>query len=134
MKNKDSLQIIFIRHAETDYADIGDRDPSDGELTARGEQQCIELGEKLKDFPIDAYITSSLKPLLVSATQSLISLCLKSALSLLNADALPDITVAVNSIWADIIKIQKWAINSSGLRNTNSVARLLRIMFSAQKK
>ena len=60
MKKHDSLQIIFIRHAETDYGDIGDRDPSDGELTAKGEQQCIELGEKLKGFPIDAYITSSL--------------------------------------------------------------------------
>lgn len=60
MEKHDSLQIIFIRHAETDYGDIGDRDPSDGELTAKGEQQCIELGEKLKDLPIDAYITSSL--------------------------------------------------------------------------
>ncbi|MBP3442395.1 MAG: histidine phosphatase family protein [Clostridia bacterium] len=60
MKNQDSLQIIFIRHAQTDYADTGDRDPSDGELTARGEEQCIELGEKLKTFPIDAYFTSSL--------------------------------------------------------------------------
>lgn len=59
MKN-DTLKIIFIRHAETDYKDIGDRDPSDGELTAKGEKQCIELGEKLKDLPIDAYITSSL--------------------------------------------------------------------------
>ncbi len=60
MEKLDSLQIIFIRHAETNYGDIGDRDPSDGELTAKGEQQCIELGEKLKDLPIDAYITSSL--------------------------------------------------------------------------
>ena len=60
MGKHDSLQIIFVRHAETDYGDIGDRDPSDGELTAKGEQQCIELGEKLKDLPIDAYITSSL--------------------------------------------------------------------------
>ncbi len=60
MEKHDSLQIIFIRHAETDYGDIGDRDPSDGELTAKGEQECIELGEKLKDLPIDAYITSSL--------------------------------------------------------------------------
>ncbi len=60
MEKHDSLQIIFIRHAETDYGDIADRDPSDGELTAKGEQQCIELGEKLKDLPIDAYITSSL--------------------------------------------------------------------------
>lgn len=59
MKN-DTLKIIFIRHAETDYKDIGDRDPSDGELTAKGEKQCKELGEKLKDVPIDAYITSSL--------------------------------------------------------------------------
>lgn len=60
MEKKDSLEIIFIRHAETQYDDIGDRDPSDGELTARGEKQCAELGEKLKDLPIDAYITSSL--------------------------------------------------------------------------
>ncbi len=60
MEKHDSLQILFIRHAETDYGDISDRDPSDGELTAKGEQQCIELGEKLKDLPIDAYITSSL--------------------------------------------------------------------------
>lgn len=60
MKKQDSLEIVFIRHAETQYDDIGDRDPSDGELTANGEQQCIELGEKLKNLPIDAYITSSL--------------------------------------------------------------------------
>lgn len=60
MKNKDILEIIFIRHAETQYDDIGDRDPSDGELTAKGELQCAELGEKLKDVPIDAYISSSL--------------------------------------------------------------------------
>lgn len=60
MEKLNSLQILFIRHAETDYNDIGDRDPSDGELTAKGEQQCIELGEKLKDLTIDGYITSSL--------------------------------------------------------------------------
>lgn len=60
MNNNDSLQILFIRHAETNYNDIGDRDPSDGELTANGEQQCVDLGEKLKDLPIDAFITSSL--------------------------------------------------------------------------
>ncbi|MBQ3006331.1 MAG: histidine phosphatase family protein [Clostridia bacterium] len=60
MKNTDSLEIIFIRHAETQYDNIGDRDPSDGELTAKGELQCTELGEKLRDLHIDAYITSSL--------------------------------------------------------------------------
>ena len=60
MEKPDTLQILFIRHAQTDYEDIGDRDPSDGELTAEGEQQCIDLGEKLKDLPIDGYITSSL--------------------------------------------------------------------------
>ncbi len=60
MGNNDTLQIIFIRHAQTDYDDIGDRDPSDGELTAEGEQQCLALGEKLKGLSIDAYITSSL--------------------------------------------------------------------------
>ncbi len=60
MKNHNSLQILFIRHAETNYNDIGDRDPSDGELTPNGELQCVDLGEKLKDLPIKAYITSSL--------------------------------------------------------------------------
>lgn len=60
MERNDTLQILFIRHAETDYNDIGDRDQCDGELTAKGEQQCIDLGKKLKDYPIDAYITSSL--------------------------------------------------------------------------
>lgn len=60
MKDNNSLQIMFIRHAQTDYKDIGDRDPSDGELTTVGEQQCVDLGEKLKSLPIDAYITSSL--------------------------------------------------------------------------
>ncbi len=59
-KQHDSLQILFIRHAETNYNDIADRDPSDGELTPNGELQCADLGEKLKDLPIDAYITSSL--------------------------------------------------------------------------
>lgn len=60
MENKDSLELIFIRHAETQYDDIGDRDPSDGDLTEKGERQCVELGEKLRDLPIDVYITSSL--------------------------------------------------------------------------
>ena len=60
MEKTDVLEILFIRHAETQYDNIGDRDPSDGELTAAGECQCAELGEKLKDLPIDAYITSSL--------------------------------------------------------------------------
>lgn len=60
MEKHDTLEILFIRHAETQYDNIGDRDPSDGELTEKGEQQCRILGEKLKDLPIDAYITSSL--------------------------------------------------------------------------
>lgn len=60
MEKHDTLQILFIRHAETDYKDIGDRDPSDGELTAKGERQCVELGEMLKDLPIDGFFTSSL--------------------------------------------------------------------------
>ncbi len=60
MKNKDTLEIVFIRHAQTCYEDIGDRDPSDGELTAEGERQCELLGEKLKDIHFDAYISSSL--------------------------------------------------------------------------
>lgn len=60
MEKNDSLQILFIRHAQTDYEDIGDRDPSDGELTLTGEQQCVDLGERLKNLPVDAYITSSL--------------------------------------------------------------------------
>ncbi len=68
MKNKDSLEIVFIRHAETDYDDIADRDPSDGDLTAKGEQQCTDLGEKLKDLQIDAYISSSLLRAFKTAT------------------------------------------------------------------
>lgn len=60
MGNSDTLKILFVRHAETQYDNIGDRDNCDGELTARGEEQCTELGEKLKDTPINAYITSSL--------------------------------------------------------------------------
>ena len=60
MKDKDILEIIFIRHAETEYTNIGDRDNCDGELTAFGEEQCRILGEKLKDVPVDAFISSSL--------------------------------------------------------------------------
>lgn len=68
MEKRDTLEIIFIRHAETDYTDIGDRDNCDGELTERGEKQCDELGEKLKNVPIDAYITSSLLRAFKTAT------------------------------------------------------------------
>ncbi len=60
MKKLESLEILFIRHAETQYDNIGDRDPSDGDLTPVGENQCLTLGERLRDLPIDAYFTSSL--------------------------------------------------------------------------
>lgn len=60
MEKKDSLEFVFIRHAETQYDEYGDRDVCDGKLTAKGEQQCVELGKRLKGLPIDAYITSSL--------------------------------------------------------------------------
>ena len=60
MENNDCLEILFIRHAETQYDDTGDRDNCDGDLTEKGEQQCIALGQRLKDVPIDAYFTSSL--------------------------------------------------------------------------
>ena len=58
MVKPDSLELYIIRHAETDYNDRGDRDGCDGDLTKRGEEQCIALGEKFKDIDIDAYITS----------------------------------------------------------------------------
>lgn len=60
MKNGKPLKILFIRHAETDYKDIGDRDNCDGNLTENGEKQCDVLGERLKDTPVDGYISSSL--------------------------------------------------------------------------
>lgn len=60
MKNKDAIEILFIRHAETDYNDWTGRDPSDGELTPNGEKQCNLLGERLKNVEIDGYISSSL--------------------------------------------------------------------------
>ena len=60
MKKQDSLELIIIRHAETQYDNFGDRDGCDGDLTEIGEKQCLELGQKLKDMDIDAYITSPL--------------------------------------------------------------------------
>lgn len=68
MENKDVLEILFIRHAETNYDDWEGRDPSDGELTAKGELQCAQLGERLKDLPIDGYISSSLLRAFKTAT------------------------------------------------------------------
>lgn len=60
MKKQDSLELYIIRHAETQYDNFGDRDGCDGDLTEIGEKQCLELGQRLKDIDIDAYITSSL--------------------------------------------------------------------------
>ncbi len=60
MENKDVLEIVFVRHAETDYNDWTGRDPSDGDLTPVGEKQCDILGERLKDVELDGYISSSL--------------------------------------------------------------------------
>lgn len=68
MKNKDVLEIIFIRHAETEYTDIGDRDNCDGNLNANGEKQCAVIGEKLKDVELDALISSSLLRAFKTAT------------------------------------------------------------------
>ena len=68
MENYGSLRILFIRHAETNYDDWKGRDPSDGELTAFGEEQCNILGEKLKDTKIDAFISSSLLRAFKTAT------------------------------------------------------------------
>lgn len=60
MKKQDSLELIIIRHAETQYDNFGDRDGCDGDLTEIGEKQCIDLGQKLRDMDIDVYITSPL--------------------------------------------------------------------------
>lgn len=60
MEKSDYLQILFIRHAETDYDDFGDRDRCDGNLTEKGEKQCKQLGKILKDVQIDGFVTSSL--------------------------------------------------------------------------
>ena len=60
MGQKDYLEILLIRHAETPYDQIEDRDNCDGNLTAKGEQQCLDLGQRLLNTPIDAYFTSSL--------------------------------------------------------------------------
>ncbi len=60
MDNSEVLSILFVRHAQTNYKDIGDRDNCDGDLTEEGEAQCGLLGERLKDMPIDGYISSSL--------------------------------------------------------------------------
>ena len=60
MENHDYLELIIIRHAETQYDNAGDRDGCDGDLTERGEKQCVDLGKRLKDLDIDAYITSPL--------------------------------------------------------------------------
>ena len=60
MKKPDSIELIIIRHAETQYDNFGDRDGCDGDLTEIGEKQCLELGQRLKDTDIDAYITSPL--------------------------------------------------------------------------
>lgn len=60
MKEPTTLEIVMIRHAETNYQDIGDRDNCDGELTPNGEIQCSILGEKLRDVQFDAYFSSSL--------------------------------------------------------------------------
>lgn len=57
---KDILEILFIRHAQTNYDNWVGRDPCDGELTPEGEEQCRILGERLKDTHIDGYISSSL--------------------------------------------------------------------------
>lgn len=59
-KMTDSLELIVVRHAETQYDSFGDRDGCDGDLTKKGEEQCLLLGERLKDVDIDAYITSPL--------------------------------------------------------------------------
>lgn len=64
----ESLKILFIRHAQTDYHDIGDRDGCDGNLTETGEEQCRILGEKLKNVKIDGYISSSLLRAFKTAT------------------------------------------------------------------
>lgn len=55
-----SLKLIFIRHAKPDYNDCGDRDITDGDLDETGVQQCIALGQRFKDIPVDAYFSSSL--------------------------------------------------------------------------
>ncbi|MBQ7101046.1 MAG: histidine phosphatase family protein [Clostridia bacterium] len=68
MQTNDTLKILFIRHAETDYGDIGDRDNCDGDLTLTGEEQCDILGEKLKNEKIDGFISSSLLRAFKTAT------------------------------------------------------------------
>ena len=55
-----SLKLIFIRHAKPDYNDCGDRDISDGDLDTTGLSQCVSLGQRFKEIPVDAFFSSSL--------------------------------------------------------------------------
>lgn len=55
-----SLKLIFIRHAKPNYDDCGDRDISDGDLDETGIAQCVSLGQRFKDIPVDAFFSSSL--------------------------------------------------------------------------
>lgn len=55
-----SLKLIFIRHAKPNYNDCGDRDCTDGDLDETGIAQCVALGERFRDIPVDAYFSSSL--------------------------------------------------------------------------
>ena len=55
-----ALKLIFVRHAKPDYNDCGDRDVSDGDLDETGLAQCVALGQRFKDIPIDACFSSSL--------------------------------------------------------------------------
>ena len=57
---REILELIIVRHAETQYDDFGDRDGCDGDLTEKGEEQCVRLGKRLKDLDANAYIASPL--------------------------------------------------------------------------
>lgn len=54
------LEIFYIRHGNTEGAPFGDRDECDIDLSARGEEEILLLGERFKSRSFDAVFCSPL--------------------------------------------------------------------------
>jgi broad specificity phosphatase PhoE len=73
LEGVDATELLLVRHGQTDYTGADGDDPADPPLTNAGRAQAMRLAMRLRDVPIDALYTSTMRRALETAAYIAVS-------------------------------------------------------------